>query len=247
LEGKLLPLNSKIRDFIYPGHTRVILWDNNIAATPNWRTLFDELVEIGLDTDFNQGLDARCVNDEVAEKISKIKMSVIRFAYDFHGIGPHVKRAIDLLAGRGVRRRKIVVYVLFNYTDDPEDFFERIRDLLTWGVVSYPMRYEPLASLEKNKYVSPHWDRDRLEKVADARRVIGFAGGFPPYKALVVKFMRAESFDEAFELRPVIRKLPPPAPGPQLVQQAADHQQLVMVSTKKPKWFGSKDWRLQGY
>lgn len=247
LEGKLLPLNSNIRRLIYPGHTRVTLWDNNIAAAPNWRAIFDELADIGLDTDFNQGLDSRCVTDEVAEKISKIKMSVIRFAYDFHGIGPYVKRAIDLLADRGVRKRKIVVYVLFNYTDGPEDFFERIRELLTWGVVSYPMRYEPLTSLEKNKYVSPHWDRDRLEQVADARRVIGFAGGFPPYKALVDKFLRAENFDEAFELRPVIPKLPRPAPEPELIEQGADHQQLVMVSTQKPKWCGSKDWRHQGY
>jgi hypothetical protein len=247
LEGRPHALKFGIRDLIYPGHERVILWDNNILGNPNWRMLFDELIEIGLDVDFNQGLDARCMTEKAAQKISRMKMSVIRLAYDFHGVGPYVKRAIDLLAGTGIRKRAIVVYVLFNYTDDPEDFFERIRELLTWGVVSYPMRYEPLTSLEKNKYVSPQWNPDSLEKVADARRVIGFAGAFPPYKGLVEKFTSAESFDEAFELRPIAAKLPIISPSAGLREQAADHQQLVTVSVKKPKYGGSNDWRHHGY
>jgi hypothetical protein len=247
LEGRPHDLKLGIRNLIYPGHDRVILWDNNILGNANWRSIFDELIEIGLQVDFNQGLDARCMTEESAEKISEMKMSVIRLAYDFKGIGPYVKRAVDLLDEKGVRKRNIVIYVLFNYTDDPEDFFERIRDLLSWGVVSYPMRYEPLTSLEKNKYVSPNWDAKRLEMVADARRVIGYAGAFPPYKALVQKFLKAESFDEAFQLRPVANALPLQDPGRGLKEQAADHQQLIAVSVKKPKYGGSNDWRHHGY
>jgi pyruvate-formate lyase-activating enzyme len=244
LEGRPHDLKFGIRDMIYPGHSRVILWDNNILGNQNWRAIFDELIEIGLDVDFNQGLDARCVTQEAAEKISKMKTAVIRLAYDFHGIGPYVKRAIEFLSEQGVRGRDVTVYVLFNYTDSPEDFFERIRDLLRWGAVSYPMRYEPLTSLEKNKYISPRWDAESLEKVADARRVIGYAGAFPPYKALVEKFENARNFNEAFHLRPVIRTFPMPTPSAELTEQGADHQQLtVAVRVKKPKYVGSKDWR----
>jgi len=64
------------------------------------------------------------------------------------------------------------------------------------------MRYEPLNSLVKNKYVSPHWTAQQIESVAHARRVLGFGGAFPPYQALLDKFRNANSFEEAFSLRP---------------------------------------------
>jgi hypothetical protein len=38
--------------------------------------------------------------------------------------------------------------------------------------------------------------------VADARRVIGFGGAFPPYDGLRKKFNSASIFSEAFGLRP---------------------------------------------
>jgi len=137
-------------------------------------------------------------------------MEVVRVAYDYHGIGPYVKRAIEFLKEAGVNSRKIVSYTLFNYVDDPQNFFERVRDLLNWGAVCYPMRFEPLTSLEKNRFVSPNWTREDLEMVAKARRVIGYAGAFPPYKGLVSKFNEAKDFHDAFQLRPIDRKQKPP-------------------------------------
>jgi hypothetical protein len=71
------------------------------------------------------------------------------------------------------------------------------------------MRFEPLTSLEKNRFVSPRWGREELEMVAKARRVIGYAGAFPPYEGLVDKFNRAKDFHEAFELRDKSEKKPP--------------------------------------
>ena len=232
LEGRPNSLRYGIRDLIYPTHNRVILWDNNILGNMNWREVLDELIEIGLEVDFNQGLDARLVTDEVAERIGRIKMSVIRLAYDYYGIGPAVKRAIERLEAAGKRRRDIVVYTLFNYADDPGDFFDRVKDILTWGAVCYPMRYEPLTSLAKNKFVSPRWDAQRLEMVADARRVMGCAGAFPPYKALVKKVVKAESFDEAFKLRPLARAKPR-AISPALREQGEDHMQIVTVQQSR--------------
>src|SRR5437879_13899216 len=136
-------------------------------------------------------------------------MEVVRVAYDYHGIDPAVERGIRSLREAGISPRKIVSYTLFNYQDDPEDFFQRVRDLLNWGAVCYPMRFEPLTSLEKNRFVSPRWGREQLEMVAKARRVIGYAGAFPPYEKLVEKFNRAKDFREAFELREKSEKKPP--------------------------------------
>jgi len=42
--------------------------------------------------------------------------------------------------------------------------------------------------------------------VAQARRVIGYGGAFPPYEGLKKKFLGAKSFEEAFGLRPARNK-----------------------------------------
>ena len=68
------------------------------------------------------------------------------------------------------------------------------------------MRYEPLNSLIKNRYVSPHWTAEQLEMVAVSRRVIGAGGAFPPYQALIDKLAGARSFEEAFSLRGPLRR-----------------------------------------
>ncbi len=201
LEGKTWGPAQGIKDLVWEGHEKAILWDNNILAVENWRDVVAELRELDVDVDFNQGLDARFVTDEVAEALAGLKLYPVRMAYDIPNERKALERAIPSLERAGFRRRNMMVYTLFNFTDTPEDFLQRVIDLLSWGVVSYPMRYEPLSSLVKNKYVSPHWTAKQLELVARARRVLGYGGAFPPYKALLDKFRRAKSFEEAFAVR----------------------------------------------
>lgn len=214
---------------IWPGHTKVILWDNNILGNANWRAIFDEVKEIGLEVDFNQGLDARLITDEMAARLSDLKFNNLRLAYDYKGVGPYVEKALERLEAAGIPRRRVVVYTLYNYIDDPENFKTRVEEILTWGAVSYPMRFEPLTSLTKNAYVSPRWTPDEVQQVAAARRVIGFAGAFPPYDYLLRKFQRARSFKTAFRLRK-------PRPGKRR-RPARNHI--------NPRWNGDLDWRMQ--
>jgi len=203
IEGPLGRVKYSVRDLVYPGHRKVVFFDNNILASPGWRGIFEELVELGLKVDFNQGLDARLLGDEAAELLSRMRVDpVVRLAYDDRGMGRAVGRAVRALEDHGVRGRRIMVYILYNFRDGPEDFLERVRDVLEWGAVAYPMRYEPLDALEKNGYVSPGWTREELEAVQAARRVLGYGGAFPPYAALVEKVGRARDFAEAFSLRP---------------------------------------------
>jgi len=229
LEGRPQALRYGIRHLIWPTHTRVILWDNNILGNPNWRAIFDELHGIGLEVDFNQGLDARLITDEVAMRLRGLKFHSIRLAYDYRGVGPFVEKALERLEAAGISRRKVVVYTLYNYIDDPENFKTRVEEIITWGAISYPMRFEPLTSLTKNAYVSPRWTREQLEQVAMARRVIGFAGAFPPYDYLVRKISRARSFEEAFRLR----------------KPSARHRQHPARNHINPRWGGDLDWRSQ--
>lgn len=206
LEPVFKPKKS-IRHLIYPGHKKVILWDNNILASPYWEDIFNELKELNLEVDFNQGLDARLLSEKIALRLKKLKIPLFRLAYDTNGVKNAVKSAIDKLKEVGIRGRRILVYCLFNTPGDtPEGFLERIKDLLDWGVVAYPMRFEPLEPRPKNTYISPNWTAEQVEMVAKARRVLGYGGAFPPYEGLKKKILDARNFEEAFRLRPPKRR-----------------------------------------
>jgi hypothetical protein len=208
LEGK--PFQSRpttrIRHLVHPDHKRVILWDNNILGEAHWREVVAELKEMQVEADFNQGLDARLVNEESAKALTEINLPTLRLAYDFVNMRDAMQRCVITLrkALTRTRYRHVCCYVLYNYKDTPQDLFSRVRDLLAWGVSAYPMRYQPLSgefAFEKDSYIAPTWTTEELEMVANARRVIGFGGAFPPYEGLVKKFYNASGFHDAFGLR----------------------------------------------
>jgi hypothetical protein len=193
---------KSIRHLLAPGHKKLILWDNNLLGASNWRDLIAELKEIGLPVDFNQGLDARRITEEVAQEFKGLRIDPVRMAYDVPAERNALARAIPALERAGFNLRNMIVYVLYNFQDSPEEFLERLCDLMEWGVVAYPMRFEPLDSLEKNQHIGPKWTAEQLETIAQARRVIGYGGAFPPHDGLRKKFLEARNFEEAFTLRP---------------------------------------------
>lgn len=217
IEGKMRDPKHSILNKIYPGHNEVVIWDNDFLASPYAKQVLEEIRDNGFRVDFNQGLDARLMTEEFAGLLADIKSKSIHMAYDWPWEGKYVKDAIDLLSDAGYRKKYLIFYTLFNFYDEqhkkgdtPADFLLRIKNLMDWGASSYPMRYIPLDSLEKNKYVSTLWTKEQLEMVAKARRVIGFGGSFVPYKAFVDKIMNAETFEEAMYLRPINSKLGQP-------------------------------------
>jgi len=206
IEGKLNTIKSSIKDCVWPTHSRIIFFDNNFLFNKNKFKIFDELIELDKVVDFNQGLDARLIDEEIAECLGNLKYgknSAIRIAYDTAEEEHPVKKTIQLLSENGISKRRIFVYALFNFNDTPESFLERVVNILNWGAVCYPMRFEPLISLEKNLYISKEngWTKEKVGAVQSARRVIGYGGSFPPYQGLIDKFQNAKSFDGAFELR----------------------------------------------
>lgn len=201
LEPKFESKDS-IKHLVYLDHKKIVFWDNNFLASPHRVSILDELQELQLEVDFNQGLDARLLTEELAIHLCALKLPIVRLAYDSDSVRESLKEAIELLKGLGIDRRRIIVYCLYNYDDTPESFLERIKDLINWGVVSYPMRYQSLKPEPKDSYICPNWTKQQLEMVAQARRVIGYGGTFPPYDGLKKKFTNARTFEEAFELRP---------------------------------------------
>lgn len=213
VEGGMKEPKFTVLPLINPDHRQVVIWDNDFLASPFAKDILLELRDEGYTVDFNQGLDARLMTEEFAGLLADVKSNTIHMAYDWTWEGPFVSKAINLLDEAGYRKRDLIFYVLHNFYDDqhdkgdrPRDFLQRLQDLMKWGASAYPMRFIPLNSLKRRNYVSPLWTKQELEMVADARRVLGYAGTFVNYKALVAKITEARSFEEALELYPIGRK-----------------------------------------
>ncbi len=215
LEGKIRSVVEDLEHQIYPDHKRIILWDNNFFASHNWKKMIQDLRNLGLPVDFNQGIDARLIDNEKANMIADLKTTLIRTAFDDLQEKKVITNAVELFSQSGIRRRKIFIYTLYNFysekyrSDTPATFFERTKQIVDLGCVSYPMRYEPLTALEKNHFLSPLWTDHQLKIIGKARRILGYGGAFPPYKGLVKKFEKAHSFEEAFSVYPLEKSVEP--------------------------------------
>lgn len=204
---------SSIAHLIHPQHSRIIFWNNNFLASPYKFDILDFLEKYRntsgkrVTVDFNQELDARLITPPAAEKLSKLKMDLIRLAYDRKEDGKYLQKVVKNLAEAGIRKKKILVYMLYNFQDTPADFLERLQNAMKWGIAVYPMRYQPSDALEKDRYVAPAWDPELLEMIAKARRVLGVNGAFPPYDGLVKKFLEARTLEEAMYLKEPKKKV----------------------------------------
>jgi len=201
IEKSFNSAKDSIRKFIWPGHRKVIFFDNNFLANPNWNKILDEVEELDLEVDFNQGLDARLITEEVAKKLSNLKIErMIRLSYDYREMKPFVIKAIEHLKSNGIDGRNILVYTLYNFTDNPDDFYLRMSDILQSGAVCYPQRYEPNYQPFKNRFISRQWDDTRLNAIQRARRVIGCNGAFLPHEGMLKrKINKYSTFDGAFK------------------------------------------------
>lgn len=140
---------------ICEGLPRIIFWDNNWLASPNFPRDCETIKKLGKIVDFNQGLDARLYDEAVAKQLATIKIDPIRFAFDDVHSEAHVLRAIRL--AQKYSNNEIRVYVLYNFTDTPEDFYYRISLLNRNGALAFPMEYRK-ATPSQTKFPGPHWN-----------------------------------------------------------------------------------------
>lgn len=134
---------------------KIVFWDNNWLASPNFVSDCNKIRKLGKIVDFNQGLDARLYTESVAKEMKDIRFNPLRFAFDDISYETRVLRAIKL--AKKYAQTEIRVYVLYNYKDTPEDFFYRISLLNKHGVLAFPMEYRrPTA--DRTRFPNPHWD-----------------------------------------------------------------------------------------
>lgn len=121
--------------------------------------------------DFNQGTDARYVTDDFMRLMSEIPIRPLRIAFDHIGIKKQYTSAVELAANHGIT--ELSNYILFNFQDKPDDFYNRLRiniDLgkrLSINIFSFPMKYVPLFGEEAKdrKFIGTHWNRKFLRAI----------------------------------------------------------------------------------
>ena len=123
-EGDIRP-ESDIEDFLR--HDKAVLMDNNVLAHPHGIHQIEKIAKMGIKVDFNQGLDARLIDDSIARLLSKVKwLEPIRLACDRQSQMKHIQRAVTLLRWHNVTPRTYFVYVLVK---DIQDALERVKFL----------------------------------------------------------------------------------------------------------------------
>jgi len=133
----------------------ITFWDNNWLASPSFESDCEKLFRLGKKVDFNQGLDARLYDNDKAKLLSKVNLDPVRFAFDNIAQEDAILKAIRL--AKKYSDREIRIYVLYNFTDTPEDFYHRINLLNKEQVLAFPMEYRP-ASADRRRLPSEHWN-----------------------------------------------------------------------------------------
>lgn len=121
--------------------------------------------------DFNQGVDARLINDHNIKRLSEIAIRPLRIAFDSIRDKDVYTKAIELSAQNGIR--DLSNYILYNENDKPEDLYERLRinvDLskkLDINIYSFPMKYLPITGEDRfdRQYLGKFWNRKFIRSV----------------------------------------------------------------------------------
>ena len=127
------------------GQKEIVLLDQNILACRDHLELLDQLIESGARVEFNGGLDIRMINDQNIEKIKRLKLKCIHFAFDRWQDRDIIEPRLRMFAERtGYNKNKgrVMVYILTNFDTTLEQDIYRIQLCRELKFSPYPMIYD---------------------------------------------------------------------------------------------------------
>lgn len=123
-EGGIRP-HADIEEFCR--HREVVLMDNNILACDHGLDQIDKMARIGVKVDFNQGLDARLIDELTVRRLAKLKWRhPARLACDSYEQMGALQKAVTLMRWFNVTPTVYFCYVLVK---DVADALERLKFL----------------------------------------------------------------------------------------------------------------------
>ena len=179
IEGKLQSVENWEKDIDVSKDT-IVFMDNNFLAKgiPAIRKDIDKIkdfVKRGVKmVDFRQAIDARVFNEEIAIMLSEIPIRPVRFAFDNMAEDGHCQKAIQLSLKHILKKgtswygggfpNNIMIYVLYNFQDTPQNFYYRITEILKNGGCPYPMQYSPFEDLQR-KFIGENWTKTQRDNI----------------------------------------------------------------------------------
>lgn len=165
-EGKIAPYMD-IEEIAVNNRKNIILMDNNVLASEYGLQQIEKIIRLKLRVDFNQGLDARLVTDEVARLLAKVKwIKRIRFGCDTPGQIAECERATALIDKYGYKGEYFFYCILLN---DFKESFERINHWRYKGSRFLP-HAQPYRDFNNPRQIIPQWQND-LAGWADKKQV----------------------------------------------------------------------------
>jgi len=121
--------------------------------------------------DFNQGTDARYVNDDNMKLMSEIPIRPLRIAFDYWGMREKYENAVRLAAKYDIK--ELSNYILYNFKDTPDELYKRLEinvllsETLGLHIYSFPMKYIPLFGEEAKgrDYIGVKWNRKFIRAI----------------------------------------------------------------------------------
>ena len=108
-------------------HKDIVLLDNNVLAHPHGIAQIEKMAGLGVKVDFNQGLDARLIDDAMARMLGTLKwLTPLRLACDSQTMIEPIRKAVELLRWHNVTPRHYFCYCLVK---DVEEAVDRVRFL----------------------------------------------------------------------------------------------------------------------
>ena len=155
-EGKLRPYMD-IEEVAIEGRTKITLMDNNILASDYGLSQIEKIIKLGLKVDFNQDMDCRLVNAEIAQMLVNVKwLKYIRFACDTSAQLPYLFRASDLLKKYGYKKSVFINVLL---TDDINECLTRINTIRQYKQLELKPFAQPYLDFS-GKRQPPQWQKD---------------------------------------------------------------------------------------
>lgn len=161
-EGDIIPYMDI--EEVADGRKNVILMDNNILAAQFGLKQLEKIISMKVRVDFNQGLDARLVTDEIARLLARVKWyKNIRFGCDTPQQICEVERATGLMDKYGYKGSYFLYCILMEF----EESYRRVNYWKKRGRRFMPY-CQPFRDVNNPKQIIPQWQHD-MAQWADRR------------------------------------------------------------------------------
>lgn len=140
-EGRF-KINQHPSEFHDPNHRKVVLMDNNILFDKDWFfEVTNWIIENGMKVDFNQGLDIRLMDRDIARRIKELSpIDYWHFAFDSMDYMNEVVEGIRMLKDAGVDIRHRTNWYVYLHDDKAyDDALERCNILRENNALPYIM------------------------------------------------------------------------------------------------------------